>query len=280
MTQLSDEPMGHTGGPWYIKRVLPMAADVNFIRYGLIGKDANGRADRIAAARPDLTIVGWSEFGYDNRDGAAGAKNLIITAGLVGLANSASTDEIPAALPPGTPIFAADDATFALTDGGGTRAGGASFEMIDENGIVWAWVGVPFRGTPLIVLGLTIGHADLDAAALTQSLNIGTALPYPARLLGVSQGEGTFAAFSGGTVATATLKIGTGSDDDALRTAEDIFTGATGFPKSGTAGVLGYVGAPLPAGTQLKAKVTTTVDNVVSLSAGAVTVRVLLAPGM
>jgi len=280
MTQLIDEPLGHTGGPWYIKRVLPMAAAVEFIRYGLVGKDASGRVDRIAAGRPDLTLVGWADFGYDNSAGAAGAKDLPILAGLVGKANSSSADAIPASLPPGTQIFCADDDTFALTDGNGTRAGGAFFEQVDSEGIVWAWVGTSFRSTPIVALSLTIGHADLTAAATSESINIGDALPCPARVLGVSIGEGTFTAMSGGSVNACTLKIGTGTDDDALRTAEDIFTGASGFPKAGTAGVLGYVGAPLPAGTQLKAKVTTTADNVVNLSAGAVTVRVLLAPGI
>ena len=116
---------------------------------------------------------------------------------------------------------------------------------------------------------------DLVAAATTESVAIGVALPANAALVGYSVDCPTL--FSGGSVASCTVKIGTNGDDDAVMAATSCFTGASGFPKAGTPGVLGYPGAPL-GGQVIYAKFTTGSDNTVNLSAGDLRVRLYFTP--
>lgn len=147
--------------------------------------------------------------------------------------------------------------------------------LMGERSGVWVRVGDPADAVHKLPIKIvkTIAHGDLDAAATTQSIDLGSVLPAGARLLFADAGEGTFTAFSGGAVSACTIKLGTSDDDDAIATATDVFTGATGFPKTGTAGALGFRGAPL-GGKQLQAKFTTTDDNVVNLSAGTIDITI------
>lgn len=116
-------------------------------------------------------------------------------------------------------------------------------------------------------LTLTVGHADLTAAALTQTINIGSAaLPSGAVIVGRSIVLGT--AFSGGGSSAASVDIG-GTDADCIVDGESIFTGAT-TAKAGTSGINpnGLLG-----GQQLTATFISDV-NVALLDAGAVTIHV------
>ncbi len=116
-------------------------------------------------------------------------------------------------------------------------------------------------------LSITIGHADLTAAATSQAINIGSPLPPDAVILGREIRLAT--AFSGGTVSACTVSIG-GTSATAIVNAESIFTGAT-TAKKGTDGAnpFGRLG-----GQQLTATITTTGDNVVNLSAGSMTIDI------
>jgi hypothetical protein len=119
-------------------------------------------------------------------------------------------------------------------------------------------------------LTLTVGHADLTAAALTQTINIGsTALPSGAVILGRTIVLAT--AFSGGGAGAVSVDIG-GTDADCIVDGESIFTGAT-TAKAGTSGIdpFGALG-----GQQLTATFISDV-NVVLLTAGSVTITVTYA---
>jgi hypothetical protein len=120
----------------------------------------------------------------------------------------------------------------------------------------------------------TVTEADLAAAATSQVITLGGVLPAGARLLAWSIGEGTLTLFSGGGATSATVALGTGSSGTAICTATSIFTGASGFPKMGTAGASGFRGAPL-GGAQLQATFGSDV-NVAALTAGTVDITILV----
>lgn len=280
--QLTEEPLWRAAGPWTLRRRLPMAADTQFFRGGAVGQDGDGNVARMEDGVADLQPLGVAEWSYDNSGGAAGAKHLDILAGLFGFDNAGGGDAVAADTKPGTPLYAYDDHTAASNSGAGTRSFLGAFEKVDERGVVWVWVGIPFGLTSVTgvqpqVIEATITHADLDASATSQSIDVGDAVAVDSYVLGHSVGDGTFTAFSGGGAGSCGLKLGIASDDDAIVTSTDVFTGASGFPKAGTSGVLGYSGATLAAGSQIAAKFTADV-NVALLTAGSVKVRVLLAP--
>lgn len=117
-------------------------------------------------------------------------------------------------------------------------------------------------------LSLTVGHADLIAAATSQVINIGSAaLPSGAFIVGRTIALAT--AFSGGGAGAVSVDIG-GTDADAIVDGESIFTGAT-TAKAGTSGInpFGALG-----GQQLTATFISDV-NVADLTAGSVTITVL-----
>lgn len=117
---------------------------------------------------------------------------------------------------------------------------------------------------------LTVLESDLNAAATTQDINIGAALPARAMILGVS--FSAFTPFTGGGV-TLTLDIGSSGDADAIKDGVDLSTAAVdGQPATAPNGV-----APnktFVASTQLVAHFIGAGGNVSALTAGAVTIRV------
>lgn len=114
---------------------------------------------------------------------------------------------------------------------------------------------------------VTVGHADLTAAATSEAINIGTALPANARIWGREIRLAT--AFSGGGAGAVSVDIG-GTDADAVVDGESVFTGAT-TAKAGTSGInpFGKLG-----GQQLTATFISDV-NVADLTAGSVVIDVL-----
>ncbi len=97
---------------------------------------------------------------------------------------------------------------------------------------------------------VTMTHASLVAAAATETVNIGTALPANARIVGVD--FHTYTAFSGGTISDFTVDVGTAGDVDALIDGPNKLMGAV----------------------QLIATVRCGSDDVADATAGAITVDV------
>lgn len=243
-----------------------------------MGRDPSdsGNVKALAAGKPFYRAVGVSSIDILG-DGVAHA---IGSVGLFERENSSSGDAVPSTLPLGWPLYSADDDTVALTDGSGTRAKLGVFGGWSNNGKPLVWVGCDPYAIGQIKLPIVFGYADVataGGAALTADLSFGPTLPGPCRVMGYSCDELTV--FSGGSVATCTFKLGTSAGGTEIHAALDIFTGATAAPKQGTAGSLGYRGAPLAAGTQIQGRVTTTTANVNTLSAGAFVGSIILQPG-
>lgn len=114
--------------------------------------------------------------------------------------------------------------------------------------------------------------AGLAGGVTSFNKNIGAALPANARIIGYELTG--FTGFDDATHATYTAKAGGASSTDLISTA-NVTTGQTGFPKPGTAGALGYAGAP-QGGQQLVANISTTV-NLNTATVGAITFNVYYA---
>lgn len=197
-------------------------------------------------------------------------------AGLYERETSGGGDAVPANLPLGWPLYAADNRTVALTDGSGSRPKLGVFGGMSGEGKPLVWIGCDPYGLRELVLSFAIGHADLTAAATTQDFTLYT-LPGPAIVTALPWVRG-LTAFSGGGTGSATLAIGADSDPDAIGDEIDVFTGAAAAPKIFTAGVNGAVGYPLAAGVVIKARVATD-TTVAAFTAGAVHFSLRLKPG-
>ncbi len=190
--------------------------------------------------------------------------------------NAAAGNAIPATLPLGWPVYAQTNRCASLTNGAGLYPrlgwfGGMTGESTPRPIV---WVGFcPFALRELLI-PVVLGHADLTAAATTQAFTLYT-LPGPARVMHPPCND-TLTDFSGGGTGSATLQIGAAADADAIGAAKDIFTGAD--PGVYTAGVLGYPGALLAAGTAITATVTAD-TTVAAYTAGAVVAHIRLRPG-
>lgn len=120
----------------------------------------------------------------------------------------------------------------------------------------------------------TAGATTIDAAAATQTVNIGAAMPAGAWVVAVDLTD--FTAFSGGTVGDFTLDIGTSDDVDALVDGANLFAAAVdGGPSSIPLGV--RPNKYFATSKQLTAKFMCGSDNVANATAGAITIRVLIA---
>jgi hypothetical protein len=193
--------------------------------------------------------------------------------------NATGGDEILSTLPLGWPVYAKDNRTASLTDGGGLYPclgwfGGMTGEGTPRPIV---WVGFCPFAIREIVVSKAIGHADLDAAATTQDFTLYT-LPGPVVVVGVPWVR-SLTVFSGGSISACLFSFGADADVDAIGDEVDIFTGATAAPKAMTAGVNGAAGYPLAAGVVLKCRVAATGDNVVNASAGALVASYRLKPG-
>ena len=191
--------------------------------------------------------------------------------------NSGTSGEtVPATLPLGWPLYAKDNQTVSLHNGAGLYPFLGYFGGMtgDATPLPIVWIGhCPFALTELLI-PLVKGHADLTAAATTQAFTVYTP-PGPVRVMHPPCND-SLTDFSGGGTASATLMWGAGADADAIGTAKDIFTGAD--PGVFTAGVLGYPGALIAAGTAITA--TFTADTTVAAyTAGAVVSHLRLRPG-
>ena len=204
-----------------------------------------------------------------------GLRAAVCQSGLFERENSASTDAIPAYLPLGWPLYAPDNQAASLTNGGGTRPLLGHFGGFSKAGKPLVWIGFcPYPLTELMI-PIAKGHADIADAAATQAFSLLT-LPGPARVMHPPTVDSLATAFSGGGTGSGTLAIGADADPDALGDEKSIFTG--GAAGAMTAGVLGYPGALLIAGTVITA--TFVADTTVgAFTAGAVVATLRLRPG-
>lgn len=191
--------------------------------------------------------------------------------------NSATSGEtVPATLPKGWPLYAKDNQTASLTDGGGLYPFLGWFGGMTGDSLPIVWIGFCPFAIHEIVITLQKGHADLTDADSTQDFTLYT-LPGPAVVLGPPWVR-SLTAFSGGGTGSATVAIGIDSDPDAIGDERDIFTGATAAPAAMAAGVNGAAGYPLSAGGVVKA--TFVADTTVAaFTAGALVVSLRLKPG-
>lgn len=243
-----------------------------FYQGAAVGRDPGDSfaAKPLAAAAPLYQVYGVNGA-YLVGDGT---KKVKASAGLFERENSAGADEIVATLPLGWPLYAADDATAALTNNGGTRAFLGVFGGMSKNGKPLVWIGMDPIGLREIVIPIVHAHGDLTAAATTQAFTLYTT-PGPVRVMHPPVVD-TLTDFSGGGTGSATLSVGAAADADALGTAKDIFTGAD--PGAMTAGVLGYPGAAIAGGVAITA--TYTADTTVAAyTAGALVGAIRLRPG-
>lgn len=117
----------------------------------------------------------------------------------------------------------------------------------------------------------TIGHADLTAAATSESIALGT-IPAGAIVLGVAASG--YTPFTGGSVSACVVDIGSTGDVDAIKDGMNVLAAAVdGQPSTFTAGI--NPNKYFAAATVLSALFLATGDNVVNLDAGAITFRVV-----
>lgn len=190
--------------------------------------------------------------------------------------NASAGNAIPAGLPLGWPVYAKDNLTASLTDGGGLYPLMGWFGGFDGSTTprVIVWIGFcPFK-LERLVISHAVGHADLSDAAATMDFTLYT-LPGPAVVVSPPMLR-TLSAYSGGGTATGTVAIGLDSDPDAIGDEKSIFTG--GAAGVMTAGVNGAAGYALAAGGVIKAQYAAD-TTVGAFTAGASVVSLCLRPG-
>lgn len=131
----------------------PVAAATKIFGGAMVALDANGRAVP-ASASAALKVVGRCEKLADNSAGAAGDINVEVGPGCYFFNNSAGADALAAANREQL-VFAADDNTVALTDGGGTRPAAGVMKDIRTDGQIAVQLGAPslYQINPELVLG-------------------------------------------------------------------------------------------------------------------------------
>lgn len=119
------------------------------------------------------------------------------------------------------------------------------------------------------MLEVTVGHADLTAAATSQTVNIGDALPEDARILSVESDITEL--FAGGTISDGTVSLGVSGSLTAIINARGNFTGDPTGPA--------VANGARPHGSyseaQLQAQFQATGGNVAAYTAGSITFRIL-----
>lgn len=277
MTALSHDASNlsaHGNAHEFVREAYAGDSGATFYQGAAVGRDPDDSflVKPLAAAEQLYQVIGVNGA-YLLGDGT---KKVKASAGLFERENSASTDEILSTLPLGWPLYAVDDATAALTDGGGTRAFLGVFGGMSKNSKPLVWIGCDPIG--LMARGIKIafvyGHADLTDADTSQDFTLYT-LPGPCRVV-CPPAIDTLSAFSGGGTGSLTMAIGADSDPDAIGDEKSIFTG--GAVGAMTAGVLGYAGALLASGTVIKAQFVTD-TTLAALTAGAVVGTLYLRPG-
>lgn len=153
----------------------------------------------------------------------------------------------------------------------------------DADGRIVEYADLEFRAESTLVPGSAVrtikkvvGHADLTAAATTETIDFSSQIPAGATVLARFIKVDTL--FSGGSVSACTVDFGDADAATGWFNGENIFTGqATGVrAKPGTLGAIvsGAAADVKLAARTPKLKFNTTGDNVVNLSAGSLTAYV------
>lgn len=173
------------------------------------------------------------------------------------------------------PCYAVDDEAVHLGDNGGARTRAGVIVDID------ATLGVCVLMSPYLYAGgvnidrraQTYTNADLTAAALTQTINLGAALPATAFILGYRMNLAD--AFDSPGAGTLDIQLGdTVTDDDSLCAAFDGYTASTNEGAGWVQGTRGAQPNGPPTGTQLALLFTATVDNLSTFTNGDLDVEV------
>lgn len=277
---LSDDIIPQFSGDYAKRYTLDAAASQLMYKGATVCKNTSGNAEK-GSADATLVTVGVAEAQCDNSTGLAGDKEVLVHSGVYKRGNYASdliTDDDV-----GLPCYVYDDFQVARTSSSGTRPAAGIIVQVDDDGVrVWmspeasalaaAYAGAA-AGVALQKRTVTVAETDLTASATTQTLNIGATLPANARIVGVDMRS--YTPFTGGSVSAMKIDVGTSGDVDALIAQADAFaTAVDGGPASMPAGVRPNK-TFVSGGAQLTAKFTATGDNVVSCTAGAITIDVL-----
>lgn len=261
-------------GQIFPHRFTPLAVAGATYYYGVaIALDSQGRGAKVTATT-GLKMLGM----YVGEQFTAVATDRIeVLAGVWERKNSAS-DPVTIA-DSGNIVYAESDDTIAKTSNGGTLS--ALGRLYWVNGKPYVQIGAfPVNDgsvslTDALKKTVTVTHADLTetAANTSQAINIGTALPDNARIVGVDIRALT--AFSGGGVSALTVDIGSSGDIDALIDGADLFAAAVdGGPATMPSGI--RPNKTFASSTQLIATfLTDSGHDLEDLTAGSVTIDVL-----
>ena len=113
----------------------PVKAATKIYAGAMVAIDASSWANP-ASASTTIKVIGRAEVQADNSAGANGDINVRVGAGIYRYGNSASADLI-ARKDIGSPCYAVDDQTVALTNGSGTRSVAGTIFDVDTVGV---WV--------------------------------------------------------------------------------------------------------------------------------------------
>lgn len=200
-------------------------------------------AGYIAPGRTALGLVAVGVFsspgpaGIDNTGGAAGAITAAVVRGTFKLKNSAAADAIAQANV-GGPCFIVDDATVALTDGGGTRSYAGAVMQIDTDG-VWVEIGAVLGRGAGAGVQYPVGSLILPVTLASLVVGGGTiigpiALGYAGRIASLAYIAAVTGTGAGATFA-CNLKIGSTALTGGVCTITLANTGYGATPVLGTA---------------------------------------------
>lgn len=278
MTALIIERLTNYYGPLPSRGTYPIAANTRVFKGSLVALDSAGRViPGTSIASGAVVAMGKASSTVNNLTGselggAAGAADVEIEYGVFDFANAdsiVSTDV-------GKICYLVDDQTVAKGSSSGARIVAGLIVATPASGQVSALVG-PHVSALLAGGGqvqrrvVTVGHADLTAAAVSEAIAIGAALPANAHVLGVNVSLAT--PFSGGGATSCVVDIGSTGDADALIDGANVFAAAVdGMASTRPLGI-----APnkiFASSTQLNATFISDV-NVAALTAGSATIEVL-----
>jgi hypothetical protein len=245
-----------------------------------------------ANPRTDLIPLGVCECPIDMTGLSDGDRKVTVNPGLLRAFQTGTGDNEITADHVGQTWYMYDDTTAYLTDEGGTLSPGGTIGMIEPDPVDETTALALYfdcenpqvllalaEQSALIGAGLTASKKTLiadattiTAAASSEALSIGTALPANSRIVGVD--IHTLTPFSGGAVADFTVDVGTSGDVDALIDGADLFAAAVdGGPATIPQGI--RPNKFFAAGGQLLATFRCGSDDVGDATAGAVTIDVL-----
>lgn len=286
MTALAIERLTKFGGLYPAHGNFPIEANTRVFKGAQVGLNAAGNVIP-AQANTCLIVLGKATATYNNLTGSpdysglAGAVMVEVEYGIFGWdsVSSPAADVITQAQLPCT-VYALDDHTVTFTSQQGTLplAGLATEITTDPNTaaqkimVFQGPITAGFLASGLQKRSLTVGFAQLTAAALTMAFNLDQVVPANARIIGYSIDLAT--PFTGGAIATMTVSIGSAGDPAALVAGANVLAAAV----DGQASTLPLGKAPhrlYTAATQLIATFTATAANVNAATAGACTITVL-----